>query len=331
MLLEAGGDIHRTSSNGITPYQEAKNNTNNDLELLLEKYQDENKARQREADKAKHEALKERAEKAKLKREQAEIKAKEEADMKAQKAADKTVSNLEKLYEADGKDYLRPLLKAMQSKDSFAVKLFTEKTADINAIDDFYNTTPLMMAIQMQNDKLAKYFIESGADPINFIKVLKHSALTKAVSLNRYELVEYIIDKYRETIRGILNFENQALTPQFIAYKDPKMLDILIGAGANPHFGGKGIPSPLVKAIQKASIAILPVLARHKVDLNQRTDGKTPLEWAIYYNRMDWVNGLIAEGAKPELKNSEGQNALEFAKALGDRETIVAVLEEELG
>ena len=234
------------------------------------------------------------------------------------------------MYDAEGTDYLRALLKAMNSKDSDAVKLFIEKVENINGFDVFFNNTPLMMAIQMQSDKLAKFLIEKGADPINYIPKLRHSPLTKAVSLNRYELVDFILKRYPDTISGILNFEKQTLSPQFLAYKDARMMDILVGAGADPYFGGQDIPSPVVKAIEKASIAILPVLAKHKIDLNQKVDGKTPLEWAIFYNRIDWVNGLLEEDADPRIKNGKDQNALEYAQTLEGREEIISIIEQEM-
>ncbi len=330
MLLEAGADIHLPTAKGITPYDEAKNNTNNNLELLLQSYQDEARARQREIDKAKHEEMKAKAAKAREKREIVAQKEKSKAEERKRKAAEKVARNIEKLYDVTGSDYLRPLLKAISSKDSDAVKLFVEKVENIDGYDVFYNNTPLMIAIEMQSDKLAKFIIEKGADPINFVPKLRHSPLTKAVSLNRYDLVDFILKKYPENIAEILNFEKQTLSPQFIAYKDARMMDLLIGAGADPFFGGHDIPSPIVKAIEKASIAILPVLAKHKVDLNHPVDGKTLLEWAIFYNRTDWVNGLLKENADPRIKNTESQNALEYAMSLEERAEIIAILEEKL-
>ncbi len=330
MLLEAGADIHLATANGITPFEEAKNNTNNNLEELLQSYQDEARARQREADKAKHEEMKAKAAKAREKREMKAQRELERAEQRKRRADEKEAKKIEKLYETKGTDYLRALMKAMKSKDSDAVKLFIEKIENIDGYDVFYNNTPLMMAIEMQSDKLANFIIKKGADPINFIPKLKHSPLTKAVSLNRYDLVEFILKKYPDNIAEILNYEEQTLSSQFLAYKDARMMDLLVGAGANPFFGGKDIPSPVVKAIEKASIAILPVLAKHKMDLNQKVEGKSPLEWAIFYNRKDWVNGLLEEDADPRIKNSDDQNALEYAKSLEEREEIISIIKQEM-
>jgi len=137
------------------------------------------------------------------------------------------------------------------------------------------------------------------------------------------------------------------------------MFDLLLRAGADPYFGGVDMPSPIVKAVEKASLGILPVLVRNKVDLNQDADSLSLLEWAIKYQRIDWVNGLIDEGAEinalgedgktalmhaveqnstqvvnllleadanVSIKSKNGKTALEMAEEMGDREEIVLLL-----
>ena len=54
----------------------------------------------------------------------------------------------------------------------------------------------------------------------------------------------------------------------------------------------------LLSFFKKSSVGTLPVLAIHKVDLNRITEGKTPIEWAIHFNRKDWTNGLLEEGVE---------------------------------
>jgi len=143
-------------------------------------------------------------------------------------------------------------------------------------------------------------------------------------------LVEFMVGKNAETIKEHINNPEQLLSPQFLSYKDARMLNILLSAGGNPHFGGKEASSPIVKAIAKAGIGILPVLVKNKVDINTKVEGKSLLEWAITHNRTDWVTGLLAEGASPADKNDANQNALEFAESLDDRTAIVAILKEEM-
>lgn len=83
------------------------------------------------------------------------------------------------------------------------------------------------------------------------------------------------------------------MSPRFLAYKDPKILHLLLTPRADPYFGRKDGTLPIAKAIEKKSVGTLPILAIHNVDLNRVTEGKTPIEWEMHFNRKDWVNGLL--------------------------------------
>ena len=131
-----------------------------------------------------------------------------------------------------------------------------------------------------------------------------------------------------EALDDLLNDREAELSPQFIAYKDPKMLDLLLGAGADPFFGGTDAPSPIVKAVEKASLAVLPVFIKHKVDLDALTDGKTPLEWAIHFKRKNWLIGLLDEGVNPDLPDIQGFTPLMEAVRAKMPEFVEILLEE---
>ncbi|MFT5167712.1 MAG: ankyrin repeat protein [Saprospiraceae bacterium] len=331
LLLKKGADINQPNGQGVSPLQEAQRLGRADMIALLEGYKDDKKTQKIEEDKKTHADLKVKAEAARKRREEAAEKEREMEAANKAKAEETANQELEKVYGVDGEGYLRPLLKAMQSKDSEAVKTFIEKVEDLNAFDVFYNSTPLMMAIQLQNTKLSMFLTEKGADGLSFVPTLKHSPFTKAVSHNMYELVALIIEKNQAVIKDYINNPEQLLSTQFLSYKDARMMDVLLSAGADPNFGGKEATSPIVKAIEKAGLGILPVLAKNKVDLNFKTEGKSLLEWAIFYNRTDWVTGLLAEGADPKLSNGAGKNALEYAESLEDRTAIIAIIREEIG
>jgi len=146
-----------------------------------------------------------------------------------------------------------------------------------------------------------------------------------AVRAKQYELVEYALSLETESA-AFLNNKDQSLSAQFLAYKDPKMFDILIKAGGDPFYGGKDGVCPVKKAIEKGSIAILPVLSKNKSDLKHITEGKTLLEWAVSNKRPDWINGLIAEGALKDVEDSEKNRLLEIAKAEGDENNEIIEL-----
>ena len=359
MLLSAGANPHWENSTAVTPMDLAKDKNYTNLVDLMEKSNYIKKEKQIAKDKNTHEGLKAKAALAQKKREEeALVKQKKATEDAAKQAAEKQ-AQLEKKYETTGGNSLKSLLLAMQQKDSEGVKVFVDKLADINAYEAEFKATPLMYAIGEGNTKLAQFLIEKGADVFSRPKEMDHSPLTSAVSENLYDLVEQMLATAPEKTAEILNDPTQDLSPQFLAYKNAKMFNILLNAGANAYFGGKLAPAPVVKAIEKASIAILPVLAARKVDLNKEVNDKTPIEWAIHYNRKDWLIGLMEEGvavdvvdehvqtplmkatltnlpdlvevllnagADINLKDKQGETALQMAERLGDRQRIIDLL-----
>lgn len=313
LLMEAGADIYKKDPSGISPIEEAKRKGFVDLLNLMENFKAEKRKEKVQEDKATHQEIKAKAEEAKKLKAQKDAFEAKQKELKAKEAAEAAASKIEKTYNIPNNGITNALVSAIQKGDDDAVGLFLEKIEDVNAIDSINKTSPLLAAISYKNTKAVIHLVEKGADFIQVVPDQRHSPLTLAVSMGAHKLVQFILEKNPGEDQNILNDENQLLSPTFLAYKDPKMLNILLDAGADPYFGGKDGTSPVVKAIEKASIAILPVLAMHKVDLNQKTEGKSPLEWAIHFKRKDWINGLIEEGvvASPDLDLEKIMNSEE--------------------
>ena len=362
ILLLKGASPLFANNDGATALDEAQKSGNKKLIKMLQNYVNKKEADRIAGEKEKHKAIKERAEKEKQKRRAKAEKEKAKIEVAKQKAEKAEENKVDKLYGVKKGGYLKGLLRAMTKKDSKATKIFAEKVDDINAYDEGFKTTPLMLAVTFQNLKLCSFLMEQGADPLLKVEGTEHTPLSKAISTGFYEFVELCINTHdKDKLEGSLNNSNQIMTPQLLSYKDARMFDLLLRAGADPYFGGKDMPAPIIKAIEKASLAILSVLVRNKVDLNREVEDKALLEWAITYQRVDWVNGLIDEGAEinalgldgktalmhaveqnlpqvvnllleaevnPSIKSQDGKTALDMAKALGDREEIVLMLKE---
>ena len=203
--------------------------------------------------------------------------------------------------------------------------------ADIDKVDKKTGLNPLMLAIEKKNAKATGALIDKGADILTVNAKKGHSPLSMAVSMESYNLVKFMLEKAdSDAVKSALNSTNQLLSPQFLSYNKPKMLDLLLAAGADPNFGGGEGTSPLLKGLEKGSIGLLPLYAKHNLDMNQIVEGKSLLEWAIKYDRIDWANGLLAEGADPSIKNKNNQTALEYAVSFGnDRPAFVELLMNE--
>jgi len=328
MLLEAGADPHKENRTGVSGMKEAQKNNYAGIIDLIENFKDPKRVKQIEKDTKRHEAMKKKAAAAKQERTEKEKEAKLKAEQEKEAAAKKVAVGLEQSYAVEKAGYVAALIQAIQKKDSPAVKLFTEKIADLNEVDPKTKKNALYSAVEQQFTKLALYLVDQGADPFYILPSVNQSSFAKAVSNDLADFVEKVLTDLGEKAPGILNAPDQLLSPQFMSYKTPRMFDLLLAAGADPLFGGKeGLP-PILKAVEKGSVAILPVLARHKFDLNQNVKGETLLEWAIEYKRMDWLNGLIEEGANIDALDEDGRTPLMMAVESGQGDAVKLLIAE---
>jgi len=300
LLMEAGANIYKKEPSGNSPIDEAKRKGFADLLNQMEGFKEGKRLEKVEVDKATHEEMKAKTEEAQKLREQKAAFNTKQKELKEKAAADAATSRLEKTYDIENKGITNALISAIQKGDKAGVNLFLGKIVDLDKMDSEFKTTPLLSAIFYKNTKAVIALVEKGANVGKVILEQHHSPITLAVSMGAHKLVKFILDKNPGEDTNLLNDENQLLSPTFLAYKDPKMLHLLLTAGADPYFGGKDGTSPIVKAIEKSSVGTLPVLAIHNVDLNKVTEGKTPIEWAMHFNRKDWVNGLLEEGVVSE-------------------------------
>jgi len=311
LLLNKGATPNFPNIDGKTPIQAAEDSGYKNILALLTNDETELKRIQVEKDLATHRDMKARAHQAKatkLKDGAALISEIEKSEMETHSAQDDAI--LEKYG-----DLILPLpalIKAIKEKDSHAVKYYTGKVEDLN--QNYEGENPLQLAIESGKEKLAIYLLDHKAELFIKDKEGNYTLLNSSVQHQMYDLLKIALNKV-EVTNEILNDPDQVLSAQFLAYKDPKMMNMLLEKGADPFFGGKDGYSPILKAIQKGSIAILPVLAKHKVPFEKKLDGKSSLHWAIELKRIDWVNGLITENA---LTNADQEELIQI-KALADK------------
>lgn len=332
LLLDAGADIHQPDKTGRTPIMEASDKGYETIRALLEEYHDEGRAKQVKADRAKHEAMKEKARQVKVER-LAEEQEREAAALAKKKAAEekakaRTQKAVKRKYKVTDENTYSAIIEAIRAKDELGAKILLEEALAGDRLDLTQRGRCLLEGIRVESSVVIHELLETEVDALSILDREDHSPLSLAVSKSAYKLVAVLLERNKAVAKDMLNNPDQLITLQFVAYKDPRMLDVLIAAGADPFFGGKEVPAPVIKAIEKGSIGILPVLARHQVDLNRVIEGRQLLEWAIHFNKPDWVIGLVSEGVEIDVPNAEGQLPVELAETLGDREAIVDILRD---
>jgi ankyrin repeat protein len=80
-------------------------------------------------------------------------------------------------------------------------------------------------------------------------------------------------------------------------------------------------------AIVKGDLEIVKKLIELGSDVNEKSDGMTPLMYAARYNRTDIIKVLVKNGANIKTRDKKGNTAMKFAK-LSNAQDAVALLEK---
>lgn len=72
--------------------------------------------------------------------------------------------------------------------------------------------------------------------------------------------------------------------------------------------------TPLVLAISKGDLVVVKKFLEYGVDVNEMTNGKTPLMYAARYNELEIAKLLIEKGAKVDVKDANNLKAIDYAR-----------------
>ncbi|CAD0004014.1 MULTISPECIES: ankyrin repeat domain-containing protein [Flavobacterium] len=115
---------------------------------------------------------------------------------------------------------------------------------------------------------------------------------------------------------ALVAFTNVSLASNFKSFnKDKKVITSAYDA------------SPLNVAILKGDLQIVLKFIEYGADVNQISEDMTPLMTAARYNKVEIIKILLAQGAKPGVKNEKGFTALKYAQ-LSNAAEAVAILKD---
>lgn len=87
--------------------------------------------------------------------------------------------------------------------------------------------------------------------------------------------------------------------------------------------------SPFCVSIAKGDFETVKKLVELGADVNQKSEGMTPVMYAAKYNRTDILKLLIANGANLKAKSDKGMTAIKYAE-LHKAHDAKAILEEAM-
>ncbi|GGF29706.1 ankyrin repeat domain-containing protein [Flavobacterium limi] len=85
--------------------------------------------------------------------------------------------------------------------------------------------------------------------------------------------------------------------------------------------------SPLNVAILKGDLQIVLKFIEYGADVNEISEEMTPLMTAARYNKVEIIKILLAQGAKPGIKNEKGFTAFKYAQ-LSNAAEAAAILKD---
>lgn len=72
--------------------------------------------------------------------------------------------------------------------------------------------------------------------------------------------------------------------------------------------------SPLCNAILKGDLATVKKFVEYGADVNEMSNGLTPLMFAARYNKIEILKYLVEKGADKQIKDERGFTALKYAE-----------------
>lgn len=114
------------------------------------------------------------------------------------------------------------------------------------------------------------------------------------------------------------------------------ILGLALGAFANQSFASNGqlfkqsevvyfMNSPLCNAIIKGDIDAVKKFIEYGADVNQSSNGVTPLMIAARYNRVEIIDVLLKNGADKKSRDERGYTALKYAEMSKANEAMIVL------
>jgi len=83
--------------------------------------------------------------------------------------------------------------------------------------------------------------------------------------------------------------------------------------------------SPLCNAVVQGDFETVKKMVEFGSDVNEKSNGMTPLMIASRYNRVEIVELLLKNGANINLKDAKGKTALQHAERSNAKETVAVL------
>ena len=212
-----------------------------------------------------------------------------------------------------------PLIEAINKGNNSIAKDLIELGADVN-ITDRNGSSPLSIAVARKDADMVRYLMRRGALHDDTVV---GDALRFAADIGDIPLIEELMSKVRELIEsGSESLERiSPVVVQFVLRKkDEELLKRLINRGVK-------LERYLIDTIKNGDREQIKMLLDNGVNLNQESDWKPALLFAIERGNPEIVHDLLEHGANSNAKDASKKTALMYAVEGGDIDIISELLD----
>ena len=175
--------------------------------------------------------------------------------------------------------------------------------------NDYYpmkqNETPLQVAIKNQNLEVVRVLLANGSDPNSF------PVLNQALETGNLKIIQMLLENGANG--------NYLFDEALFAYSNSlATIEMLLKCDVDVNIRDDSNWTPLHRTIANTSnVGLASLLIRFGADINAKDNYlQTPLHFAyahIYgYENLEFLKILMQNGANPNLKDDEGESAIEY-------------------
>lgn len=222
------------------------------------------------------------------------------------------------------------LHQAAQSGNASVVQLLIDRGANVEAFELRNLRTPLVEAVYFEKRDVVAQLLQNVVR-VNSRDIVGITPSILAARLGNIGVIKLLIDhgahlKARKMDGGAET--SQGTTPLYEATLKghQEAVDLLLQAGANLECTCHDGVTPFLEASIQGYEAVVHLLLRQGANTEARTEGRTPLKWAVKNGHVAVVKTLLEHGVDVEALNSKKETTLYEAASCEGRAEIIRLL-----
>ncbi|MDX1757934.1 MAG: ankyrin repeat domain-containing protein [Marinobacter sp.] len=185
------------------------------------------------------------------------------------------------------------------------------------------DTAPLLQAVAAADLERVEQLVETGA-PVNTLTE-QGTPLARAVADGQGQIAWYLLS--RGAAPDYVGADG--VTPLMVAAANGqrRLVQLLLSAGADVNAEGRAGQTPVSLAARAGHLAVVRVLLTAGANVNVAQDGQSLLMHIVASGDLLTAEALLAAGADVNYRAPDGQSALDLARASGNHDLQLLLIQ----